>query len=732
MAELNEQQFKTTGSLDLDLKDELERCHTDPIHHTAFIQPHGTFLEIDPQSMEIHSAAQNVDLFIEPEASALIGQSLDSCFPAPFVNSLKSHLQNRFPERKHFTIEYDSTNLNVYIFPAGDRAGMEIERHPGPDQHTDLLITNLTDQLDHLRGQDHRSTLFNRALESLGSFTNYDRLLVYRFNEEGHGSVVAEQKRENLKSFMGLQFPASDIPEPARRIYRKNTIRIIPNVEYDPVPILGPDGQRNREELDLTYSELRSVPAIHRKYMSNMGVQGSLSLSLIVNNDLWGMIACHSTSPHQLDPSQKSACKQIARTTAQQIEKLIATDRERQYKKITHIRQHIDEALTDYKHLFDQLEQSSKSLRSLMDATVFCLHLDGKSMWLSDKDEDIEYAKQLMDGIRERLSEQDTFAVESLENEWEANWSHSDRISGFYACRLAYTADSFCVWFRPEHRETIDWGGDPRNPVEVSESGELSPRNSFDAWTQIVSSTCRRWTALDRFTADEIGRLLKEMENELQKHLLEKKNQHIEAKNNALEETKKRLRTINEEKEELLDQVREMARRDDLTGLLNRDELEKQLSSEFDRAERYQQDMSVVFLDLDHFKAVNDQYGHQAGDDVLEITGDKLLDISRNTDIIGRYGGEEFIAVLPETDIEHAKSFADRFRNDLRNHTFHTDEGTFQLTCSIGISDYRPTDNDPETIVDRADDALYRAKNSGRDRICIAGETEGRDEQTDS
>jgi diguanylate cyclase (GGDEF)-like protein len=732
VAELNERQFETTGSLDIDLKDALERCDKDPIHQTAFIQPHGTFLDVYPTSLEIRSAAENVEQYFEHDAASLIGETLDACYPFSDLDRLQYHLQNRFPERKTFSLDLNGTRYNVSLFPVDDRAGIEIEQRGTNDEPGDLLITNLTDQLDQLRNQNDRTSLFNRTLEQVASFTNYDRLMVYSFDEEGHGSVVAEQKNDALQSFMGLQFPASDIPEPARQIYRKNTIRIIPNVEYDPVPILGPDGQRRRDEMDLTYSDLRSVPDIHRQYMMNMGVQGSLSLSLMVDDELWGMIACHSMSPHYIDSAQKSACKQIARTAAQQIQELITRDRELQYKKISDIRKHVDETITSHSQLFRGLEQSSKSLLTLMDASVFYLQMEGESYGITNDDGAVPHAKQLIGGIKDHLVEEKTCTVRSIKNEWDKEWSHSPRISGFHARRLAYSSDSFCVWFRPEQRETIDWGGDPRNPVEVTQDGELSPRSSFDTWTQVVSGTCRRWTDLDRLTAEEISRHFKEMEIELQKSLLEETNRRIESQNQTLEETKQRLETINKEKEELLEQVQKMARTDDLTGLLNRDELEQQLLEEFERVQRYDQDLSVVFIDLDHFKPVNDKYGHQVGDDVLAVTGEKLRSVSRKTDTVGRYGGEEFLAVLPETDIEHAKTFAERFMNDLRNHTFQADGTTFQLTCSAGISEYRPSDGAPESIVNRADDALYRAKNSGRDTVCIAGETDEQSNQTGS
>lgn len=167
--------------------------------------------------------------------------------------------------------------------------------------------------------------------------------------------------------------------------------------------------------------------------------------------------------------------------------------------------------------------------------------------------------------------------------------------------------------------------------------------------------------------------------------------------------------------------VRELARRDQLTGLLNRREFEDRYYDEFQRANRYGKFLSALMADLDHFKEINDTYGHQLGDEVLRRMGEVLQDMTRQVDIVGRYGGEEFVVVLPETDLKNGLRAAERINRELAAQEFAAEEGqTFSVTCSIGVAELASADGDPEGLIKQADGALYRAKESGRDQVVQA------------
>lgn len=162
-----------------------------------------------------------------------------------------------------------------------------------------------------------------------------------------------------------------------------------------------------------------------------------------------------------------------------------------------------------------------------------------------------------------------------------------------------------------------------------------------------------------------------------------------------------------------------LARTDSLTGLFNRRYMEERLNAELDRSRRYGNALAVALLDFDHFKTINDKHGHAAGDAALELFADTVRELTRTTDITARWGGEEFLMLLPETDLEGALNFLERLADNLRAADFAPTGKPVELTMSIGLA-LAHSDDDRDTLVSRADEAMYRAKTGGRDRICLA------------
>ncbi len=177
-------------------------------------------------------------------------------------------------------------------------------------------------------------------------------------------------------------------------------------------------------------------------------------------------------------------------------------------------------------------------------------------------------------------------------------------------------------------------------------------------------------------------------------------------------------RLVQEKTEELnsaLKQVRHLAVTDKLTQLFNRIKIEELLHREIERSKRYTNKLSVILIDIDHFKEINDRYGNLSGDTVLKTFAKIMKDRTRKTDITGRWGGEEFIIICTETASAGAAVIAENLRKTFENHTFK-EEGI--VTASFGIAEYKAEDT-VETVIARADSSLYTAKNNGKNQICI-------------
>jgi len=174
-----------------------------------------------------------------------------------------------------------------------------------------------------------------------------------------------------------------------------------------------------------------------------------------------------------------------------------------------------------------------------------------------------------------------------------------------------------------------------------------------------------------------------------------------------------RLRSLNRE-------LKRLSETDLLTGLYNRALLDARLRQEFERARRYGRPLSLVMLDIDHFKAINDEFGHLMGDKMLQVIAALARASLRTTDVLGRWGGEEFLVLCPETTAEDALAVAERIRAAVAQGQYPSRRAH---SVSAGVASLGPQDS-VDTLLQRADTALYQAKNSGRDRVCC-GETQG-------
>lgn len=681
---MNDQEFQTRGFLDLQGDLDYEQCQTDPIHQTTRIQPHGTFIAISPGGDRIYAAAENVQEFLDLELKDLLHASPKVLFGRNINQKIESFIERDNQEKKHLVLHRETGQLSGTLIPLNSGVGLELERSSLSDETAQEMMQNMTDRLFELARHRRQKDLLQTTTTAIKAITGMDRVLIYSFGEKGHGKVIAEQREEDLNSYLNHHFPATDIPEPARRLYRINRIRYIPNVHDDPVLVSFDDSGASPDSLDLTHASLRNVPEVHREYMKNMGVTSSLSVSLIVRGELWGLITAHGMEPTELGWAQRTISQIVGQITSRQIRQLETRKREQQQDRIEKMKTNVQGPLDDYRDFFEELRQNQSTLFSLMDASHFYIELFEENLFLS-RDHDIELPEALLKAIRKTLENHRFLKVNSIVNELDESWQHSEEISGFMAVRMG-SPDSFVVWFRPEIVNRRKWGGDPREAAKVDDDGNINPRESFDEWTQIISDSCRRWSDLDAMTARKTVRMFESLV--------------LRVQNN-------RYKTLNKK-------LTQLATTDDLTGLPNRRTLINRLNTEVKRASRYGPDLAFAILDLDHFKDVNDQYGHPKGDEVLERFADHLEEQTRESDFTARFGGEEFAVIFPESSLEEAKNVGNRLRSRATELPFEADGEPFKISCSIGLTTLLEDEPDIDQLIKRADVALYEAKKDGR------------------
>ena len=335
--------------------------------------------------------------------------------------------------------------------------------------------------------------------------------MFYRFHEDGSGSVDAEARDAAHEPYLGLRYPASDIPAQARRLYLKNWLRLIFDADQKPariVPALRPD---TGAPLDLSFSVLRSVSPIHIEYMKNMGVRASMSISLIVRNQLWGLISClNHTGPRRVSHRMRSACEFMGRLASLQIAAF--EDREllasRASRRATEDALHraMKEATGS---VLAALVAQPRALMDLVDAGGVAVVENGEPVTCGGAPP-ADVIREIARWLEER-GDLRPFSSASLGVHFPPALAASDVASGLLTFALP---GARLMWFRPEVIQTVNWGGDPTKPVDAEAGKRLRPRHSFALWKEEVRARSRPWTPSDLEAADELQRRATEVDLE--------------------------------------------------------------------------------------------------------------------------------------------------------------------------------------------------------------------------
>lgn len=338
------------------------------------------------------------------------------------------------------------------------------------------------------------------ASEFVRQLAGFDRTLIYQFDQRWNGAVIAEHRNERLPSYLGLRFPESDIPAQARELYRRNRVRLIADSNYEPIPFARIESRLHLEPIDLSQSMLRSVSPVHLQYMRNMDTGASLSISIISEGQLWGLISCHNLEPMRVSVHVRTACEFIGQILSLQIalkERALSVD-ERIARRAVQVRLLAQMAGTE--DFIAALGKEADSLLGLTSASGAAIVHNGQCIRLGA----CPSARQIDDIVQwlgNRAGQEDIFCTQALGSEWAPALEFADVASGLLAISISQVHDSFVLWFRAEVVQTVHWGGDPRKGAGGQ---SLSPRMSFESWKETVRHQALEWNDLDRDAALEL------------------------------------------------------------------------------------------------------------------------------------------------------------------------------------------------------------------------------------
>jgi diguanylate cyclase (GGDEF)-like protein len=700
---------------------ELENtCAEEPIHLLGVVQSYGFMMAVDIASRSIVQVSAGIVAHWPglQDASALIGKPLSDWAAAaddadasarapdasvdigalPTSHPVVLPLRPRFEQTCPLPAQPAALQWECLGHRSGEWAVLEwLPVNAGVDElrRQNRVFSDFGEVIARLRRVEGLDAFFGECVKVIQEVSAYDRVMIYRFLPDGCGEVVAEHAAGGFrKKYLGLRFPATDVPSQARTLYLINRLRVLADVEASTdalVPPLLPDGSL----LDQSHCMLRGLSQVHLAYMRNMGVRATLTLSIVCDGKLWGLIACHHhaprTPPNQLREGMRQLSELLAEIASMRIEALSHLEAVRHRLTLDRLLNQFHQALMQDGDMQHVLEQWLPRLLPAFNASTLGVQI-GALACVGGPGKRAGSTHQVLDEVGSRLDI-------DKRSPWVRKW---DDLLTSQESALVFLPEAaglllaqrheedfiFCFMTRPEVVRQVRWGGRPVKEVVPLPDGRvrLEPRHSFAVWQELVRGHSDPWQQTDADALQSLLQILSEV--------------------NKLKLNRKMQETLHWR-----------AHHDHLTGLYNRRAMEDEVSR---RLEDNKYDTALMLLDLDHFKKINDTYGHETGDLVLQQLSLRLKAAMREFDLLARLGGDEFMLLLqiPHPNAATALTFAERLHKSVAA-PFEIKGQQFRLGISVGIAIPPAHGRTVSELLRHADLALYQAKALGRSRSVV-------------
>ena len=480
-----------------------DNCDKEPIHIPGCIQPHGVLIVVRSDDLTIIQVSENCDHWLGKTPDELLGQPVVEVVGQANVSTLREMLdQNHLENNPHYAFSFvpqanSASPLDVTAHVSSGSLILEMERTGRTDGGPPLDYLQLVKEaLGRIQRAVSLQHFCQTVTEQVAELTGLDRVMVYRFDEDFSGWVIAETKRDGLESFLDLHFPAIDIPKPARDIYQKIWLRPLPDaraVSVEVKPLVNPDTGR---PLDMSYCFLRGASKMYTDYLENMRVRMTLTIAIKRDDKLWGLIACHHYQPRVVPYQIRAACEFLAQVVSLQLKS--AEEREHLAYK-NRIQAGYDGLLSralPENADFSTFVTSFPTLLDFIEAGGAAVHRNSGNWTIGDVPT-LDQRIALIALLREHLQgvEEQVFATDSLSQLYPPAEAYKDLASGLLATPISRSGRDWLLWFRPEFIQTVKWGGNPHEkPIVQGPNGlRLMPRTSFEIWKETVRGRSKGW-----------------------------------------------------------------------------------------------------------------------------------------------------------------------------------------------------------------------------------------------
>jgi two-component system, chemotaxis family, sensor kinase Cph1 len=481
----------------------LQTCDSEPVQTPGCIQAHGALLVLRLSDLRILQASENTLAHLGEAAAELLGQPVSRVVGAAGEARLKEMLQRENLARGAafaFTLpaRAGATPLDVCLHTSGDVAVLEFEATGRTAQTAaDDFFMLVKAAVGRLQVPGSVRGFCQQVTEEVRAITGLDRVMAYRFHADHHGEVIAESKCDTVEPWLGLHYPASDIPQPAREIFKRLWIRPLPDAAgplVELLPLANPDTGR---ALDMTYCALRGASVMYSEYLSNMGVAASLTMPILRDGELWGLIACHHHTTTQFPYEVRAACELLAQVASLTLKAAEQADQLAYRLQLEEVHQQLV--------LRSAREGDLLALTAQQPSLLDAIHAGGAALyhlgrwWCVGSVPDSECLDHLANWLYEQpafLSPlRPVFTTDALATVYPAAVGLEDVASGLLATLFSRQRRGLLLWFRPQTMHTVRWAGHPDDKPQVPEPHgmRLSPRASFETFLESVRGRSLPW-----------------------------------------------------------------------------------------------------------------------------------------------------------------------------------------------------------------------------------------------
>ena len=520
----------------------LTNCDKEPIHQLGGIQPHGCLIAYN-KSGKILQVSSNLTVLIGVDAQSTLQKNLIDVFGFKTTQEIRKQ-EKAEVYQKYFSITVrvgeERKKLNAVLHLNDGFWVLELE--PKVKDESELSLADFSYHLQKIQATSSIEDLYKLGANTIKQLLGFDRVMLYKFAEDHSGIVIAEAAENHLEPYLGLHYPATDIPVQARLLYLHSDIRCIANISVQPAEVLPQINPLTKAPLNQANSVLRSVSPIHVQYLQNMGVNASLSISVVVEGKLWGLFACHHYSEKIVSFPNRNVASLYAKNFASTLQDRLAAQNQQYLAKMQRVQLDMFERFNYEDNFITSLHEQRPTIKELIDCSGCAIISEGDFVALGTTPTREDCLK-LVSWIQHEQTAHDVFATYQLPNLYKPAEAFAGVASGVLAIAISKVQGDYILWFRPEKIESVTWAGRQEKEIGLGKDGqvELTPRKSFEAWTESVRYQAEKWLDSEIKVVREMRGVLVDVvmriagELKLRADILSRVNRELEASNSELD-----------------------------------------------------------------------------------------------------------------------------------------------------------------------------------------------------